>query len=165
IKLVKFFRCNQNLTDSGISKELEDDKDVAIALVTNYEDHLKHLGPKFRNDFDVVSAAIAKYPSSLWFANERFRSDKNIIKKLVAINVDCLNRVSETLFSDREYMLELIAVHPYALVFAADALLDEAFIHLAKQRNPKVIRYIGGRLENVRLTLRTMVSENRCVIF
>ncbi|WOG25680.1 PEP/pyruvate-binding domain-containing protein [Endozoicomonas sp. 8E] len=148
-----------------MSKELEDDKDVAIALVTNYEYHLRHLSPKFQDDFDVVRAAVAEYPRSLRFASERFRNDKDIIKELVAINISCLMDVNETLLSDREYMLDLITEHPGAIEFADLELIDDQlFIDSAKLRNPRVIRYIGGILENVGLTLSTLVDENRCVI-
>ena len=146
-------------------EELKDDKEVAIALVTHYDYYLKDLSQKFQDDYDVVEAAIAKSPRSLQFASERLRSDKNIINKAVAMSINCLMDVSETVFRDRESMLDLIAEHPYAFNFAVPELKnDQAFIDSAKLRNPKVIKYAGGFLENVGLTLATLPSTNRCLI-
>ncbi|WP_422412858.1 MULTISPECIES: PEP/pyruvate-binding domain-containing protein [unclassified Endozoicomonas] len=147
------------------SEELKEDKDVAIALVSNCDCELGYLRPKFKDDYDVVKAAVKKFSRSLQFASERIRSDKDFIKELVAIDVECLMDVEASLLSDREYMLDLIAVDPGAIEYAAlKFMYDQTFIDAAKLRNPKVIRYIGGRLENIRLTLTTWVDEMRCGI-
>ncbi|WP_422474909.1 PEP/pyruvate-binding domain-containing protein [Endozoicomonas sp. ALB032] len=125
------------------SKQVRNDKNFVLPAISKDPAQLRKLSKKLRDDSDVIKAAVAKNPKSLRFASQRLRGDKDIIRMITANSIRHLRVVSKEVLMDRQYMLELIEINPGAFSYAAPELKDDRdFINAAKQRNPKVHKFL-----------------------
>ena len=98
---------NHNWLIGYASPTLQEDKDVALVVVTQNGNLLKKF-PKFQNDEDVVLAAVGNCGLALEYVSPTLQDVKNIV--LIAIKEDsrAIKYASPTLQKDKDVILAII---------------------------------------------------------
>ena len=144
----------------GISKELKDNTDIALAAVQKNGLSLQHFSKKIRDNKEVVLDAGH---SSFEFASKRLMGDKEFI--LLIINTEfsygILERASKGLKADKEVVMTAVKKNGYSLQYASKSLKDDkSFFKAAiKLSGGYVLEYASKELKDDKQVVKTAVKN------
>lgn len=87
-----------------LSTELQADKDVVLAAVSNYGHSLSYAPNTLRADKDVVLAAVSNYGPALEWASTELKKDREVVLAAVRNNGSALRYASNELKGDKELL-------------------------------------------------------------
>ena len=109
----------------NISQDLQNDKDIVIAAVSQSGLMLQYTNDIMKNDKDVVLAAIKSSPVSLIYASLNIKDDKDIILIAVSQFGYLLKYASTNLQNDKDVVLAAVEEHGNALLYASNFLKND----------------------------------------
>ncbi len=114
----------------SLDKELQNDREVVLAVVKQNGKALEFVNEKFKKDRDVVLAAVRRNGLALQFASQELRNDREIVLAAVRQNGLALQFASQELRNDREIVLAAVRQDGIALQFASQELRNNREIVL-----------------------------------
>ena len=150
-----------NFSLFNISQDLQNDKDIVIAAVSQSGLILQYTNDIMKNDKDVVLAAIKSSPVSLIYASLNIKNDKDIILIAVSQFGYLLKYASTNLQNDKDVVLAAVEEHGNSLLYASNILKTDIDVILkAASESFYSLCFIDEELLNNKYIQKAIDEEN-----
>ena len=142
--------------------ELQVDKEVALAAVTQCGLALEHAGgfPVLRGDPEVVLAAVSQNGLALRFASDELRADAEVVTAAVEQDGRALEFAAEALHDDEEVVISAVRQNGYALQWATPRLrADKEVVTEAVRQRGAALGYAATALR-MRPDIQALAAES-----
>jgi hypothetical protein len=136
----------------GLSSELRADREIVLEAVrrgNQYNYGLIYGSEELQNDRDIIRAAVTQDDGALYYANEEFKNDRDIVLAAISENPYAINYASETLRNDREFILAAVSLDGRALYYVNEEFHnDRVIVFTAVTQYGQALRYASETLRN-----------------
>lgn len=135
--------CRDTRAIQFASKELRQDRDFLLQVISKNGGASKYIDEEFRQDDSFMMDAIEINPSALAGASKKIRSDRDIILQAIKRDGKCIVYASEELRRDKALVTEAVRQSAFAIVHISRDLQDDREFMLAMTRqNGDIIQYL-----------------------
>jgi hypothetical protein len=135
------------------TQELQGDREVVLAAVSQYGKALYYASEELKEDREVVIAAVTQNGSALQWASDKLKEQKKAHKKVVLAavtqNGDSLRYATQELQGDREVVLKAVTQNCLALHYVSEELKEDREVVLsAVTQNDKALQFTYEAFQN-----------------
>ena len=144
-----------------VSKELQDDKEITMAVIKKDGSALKHASKKLKNNREVVIAAVEKNAYALKYVSKELQADKEVVMAAVKQRGITLQYVSKKLQADKEVVMAAVKQYGLALQYASKELqADKDIVIAAAIKSITALKYASIKMQKDSDVLEPLIPKN-----
>ena len=138
------------LSHANVPKEkIGGDKEIILAISKKHQYALGDVSRELRNDRDVALASLLHSRQVIKYFGENLKNDKILILAALARDGLQLREVASALKHDRDVVMAAVRENGFALQYAADNLKnDDSIVRIAIQTFGRALMYAGAGPRN-----------------
>lgn len=131
------------------TKEVRDDKEIVLAVVSQFGHLLEYASERLRNDREVVCSALKSRAQSLRYASDELKDDEELVMLAIEGAAEALICASARLKNKESVVRAAIEKDGFAIEYANKRFVDnKEMAMLAVKNKPGVLDLLSEKLRN-----------------